>query len=486
MSRIKSQLSWEFASAILLVGIALLAYNFTTPLATGRPESPGLGSSEFLRGDSNDDGNLDIADPLHILLYLFGDGEVPACLAAADTDDNSTVQIGDAISLLNYLFRGGPPPALPFPAVDVDPTPDLFCRGPELPPLPPVGSLGGPDRELTAEEALSWRRGLLLFDSIATVEGGLGPLFNGDSCRGCHHDPVVGGAGGLDVDVVRFGYVDGQGLVSELPTGPVASRLSVGDTPRDELHVDANLVETRQTPTLFGLGLVDRIRDEVLLGYVDPNDVNGDGITGRARMVDGRPGRFGHKADVPTLIDFTADALFNELGLTVNPAHSIFAGAVDGDAAPDPELSDQDFADLAFFISHLAPPSPVLPINPTAVQRIEEGESFFLSIGCGGCHVPTLVSADGVVNAYSDFLLHDVGDPARYHVKDHGVESGEFRTPPLWGLRDTAPYLHDGSAETIRDAILNGHYGEASAARQGFESLTFDSRSKVEEFLLSR
>ena len=86
--------------------------------------------------------------------------------------------------------------------------------------------------------------------------------------------------------------------------------------------------------------------------------------------------------------------------------------------------------------------------------------------------------------AYSDFLLHDVAHPDRLNVPEDNVEPGEFRTAPLWGLRQTAPYLHDGSAESTRDAILL-HFGEAEASKTAFEALSFDEQSKLLEFLLS-
>ncbi len=117
--------------------------------------------------------------------------------------------------------------------------------------------------------------------------------------------------------------------------------------------------------------------------------------------------------------------------------------------------------------------------------RVEDGETIFAALGCVSCHVPELVGDEGAVRAYSDFLLHQIADPARYQVDESGVDPREFRTAPLWGLRDTEPYLHDGSAETVRDAVLRGHHGEAMNPRQAFEARTPDDQHKVEEFLKS-
>jgi len=480
--------SWKttihLSNLLLLLGIAVLLYHLPFGPARGR-EQFDEGGPEFIRGDGNNDDRVDISDAIYCLNYVFARGDKPSCLAAADTDDNGEIELTDAIALLGYLFQGSSQPPPPFPVAGPDPTPDLGCREPSLPPLPEVGSLGGPDRVLTEAEALSWRRGRELFDRPTMLSEGLGPIFNGDSCRGCHLDPVLGGAGGLDLNVVRFAYVDGMGTVSQLEGGPAASRLSILSVPRDEMHIDANVVETRQPPTCLGLGLVDRIPDAVLLQNADPDDDDQDGISGRARMVNGRVGRFGHKSGVPTLHDFAADASFNELGLTVDPVHSLFAGGSDTDAVADPELSDQEFLDLAFFLAHLAPPPRVLPPDPVSLDRINQGEVLFGNIGCDSCHLPVLDGADGPVRVYSDFLLHAVANPGRHNVNEPGVDPEEFRTAPFLGLRDTAPYLHDGSAETLDQAILLGHYGEAETARNAYAALSLLEKSQIQAFLLS-
>jgi len=474
------------ANTLLVAGILALAFQTASPDARSREEVDAEPSREFIRGDANDDSAVDLSDAVSALGTLFLGNDEPACLAAADSNDDGGFDIGDPIYLLNFLFRGGGAPPAPFPTPGEDPTPDLPCRDPVLAPLPPVGSYGGPDRELSEVESLQWRRGFEVFDRAFRVLDGLGPLFNGDSCRGCHLDPVVGGSGGLDVDVVRFAYADGQGVVSQLETGPAASRHELPGFTHDEVHPDANIIETRQTPTLLGLGLIDRLPESVILANADPNDDNADGVSGSARFAsDGRLGRFGHKAGVPSLTDFTADAMLNELGITIDPVHSPFAGAADADAVADPELSGGDFDDLAFFVSHLAPPPRAFPGDPVFAERTRKGAATFERIGCAKCHLPVLDGPDGPIAAYSDFLLHDVGDPARRQVNEDGVGPREFRTAPLWGLRDTGPYLHDGSARLVSDAILFGHFGEGATAKAAFQALSFDDRSQLTEFLLS-
>lgn len=476
---------FKITNTFLLLGILLLAYHLGSPDARGRAEFGDNPVNEFIRGDSNDDGLLNVSDAVFTLSFLFIGDELPECVAAADTNDDGTVNITDVIRALSYLFMGGagaPPP--PFPEPGEDPTQDLGCREPPLPGLPETGSLGGPDRDLDELEALSWRRGKIVFDRFFSAGEGLGPLFNGDSCRGCHQAHVVGGAGGLDVDVVRFARQEENGEIVQVDSGPAASRLSVHGIPRDEVNAAANIIETRQTPSLLGLGLIDRLPQDVILANADPEDSDGDGISGRANMIDGRVGRFSHKAAAPSLADFSADAMINEMGITVNSELTDFAVAADVDSVTDPELSDQDFVDLVFFTGHLAPPPRSFPEDASLRERISKGEENFNDIGCAGCHVSALVGEEGAVAAYSDFLLHDVAHPGRLNVPEDNVEPGEFRTAPLWGLRQTAPYLHDGSAESIRDAILL-HFGEAEASKTAFEALSFDEQSKLLEFLLS-
>ncbi|MBI4586381.1 MAG: hypothetical protein HY717_20420 [Planctomycetes bacterium] len=470
---------------LILLGIVGLLYRLLPPgSARGREPALDNPSHRFVRGDADDNGVVDLTDGIFTLSYLFLGERKPPCMAAADATDNGEVDIADPILTLTFLFLGGVEIPPPHPLAGPDPTPDLGCREPPFPPLPPAGSAGGPDRELTPEEAASWRRGRAFFNRPATLAQGLGPLFNGDSCRGCHLDPVIGGAGGLDVNVLRFARVDENGEVSQVPGGPAVSRQCIQSFSREEMPEEANVIEPRQTPTVFGLGLIDRVPEAALLANADPADLDGDGISGRARTVNGKVGRFGHKCGVPGLADFAADALMNELGLTVDPVHSPFAGVSDADGAADPEVSGQDFADLVFYMSHLAPPQRRLPDDPAGLDRVQGGEQAFLTAGCARCHVPELAGEAGPVRAYSNFLLHQVADPARRYVNEPGVEPGEFRTAPLWGLRDTPPYLHDGSAETVREAILK-HRGEAEAARQAFQALSSGQQQQVEEFLLS-
>jgi len=151
---------------------------------------------------------------------------------------------------------------------------------------------------------------------------------------------------------------------------------------------------------------------------------------------------------------------------------------VDDDDVADPEATAADADNLTFYMSLLAAPEGKVPENAALAAQ---GEALFADLNCSGCHLPDL----GGVPAYSDLLLHDVADSASPLVEqDDGVLPTEFRTPPLWGVVDTAPYLHDGSAPSLHDAVL-GHYGEALASRRAYEALSDADRAALQVFLES-
>lgn len=354
-------------------------------------------------------------------------------------------------------------------------------------PVPPVGAPGGPDRDLTPDELAQWTRGRRVFDRDWRPGAGLGrPDMNGDSCRACHQDPVIGGSGGLDLNVSRFGFDNGgSGPFQDLPGGQIASRLrNPRVLGREEADMGADVFETRNSPSLLGLGLVDRIPAANILANEDPNDTNGDLIRGVARFVDvaGTPtlARFGWKAQIPTLEDFLRDAMGEEIGITTANNGNPFGIVSDADSVADPEISVPEFEDTLFFLSHLAPPTRTTP--PTAEAIL--GEQLFASVGCADCHIPALASPDGPVPLYSNLLLHNVHPASFRGMSEVGAGVGLYRTPPLWGISRTAPYFHDGASETLEAAILR-HDGEAVEVRASFLSLSASQQSAVIRFLES-
>lgn len=360
-------------------------------------------------------------------------------------------------------------------------------------PIPPVGKYGGPFRELSAEEQDRFIRGREVFDRDFGFTSGAGGLtgpddvgrFNGDSCRACHFDPVIGGAGPRGVNVMRHGIVDESGTFSPPPTTPntiLHKEIRFGHaiiTATD----DINVFEHRQPPHIFGLGLVESITRETIESNADADDADGDGISGRAHILpDGRVGRLGWKAQVPDVAEFVRDAMAAEIGLTLpEQAGLTFGISSDDDGVPDPELSLQETEDIAFFIRMLAPP----PRSPDAEgAEVEAGRFVFVSVGCNNCHIPSLMGELGEVPLYSDLLLHDILVPGTAGIEDGIATQTEFRTAPLWGLGRTAPYFHSGQADTI-DQAIRMHAAEAEAIRDAYMALDEDDRAALLTFLNS-
>jgi CxxC motif-containing protein (DUF1111 family) len=246
----------------------------------------------------------------------------------------------------------------------------------------------------------------------------------------------------------------------------------------------------RTSQALFGRGLLDAVADSVLVSYADPDDRNHDGISGRLnRFVDGRIGRFGRKAFVPTLGEFNAGAFVIEMGIT-NPAvpteESIGGGSIPAgvDPTPDPEVNQEALDLTTDFVRFLAPPSP-RPLTGGA----RKGRDLFARIGCAKCHFPTLRTGEHAVRAldrrrflaYTDLLVHDMG-PDMADICLGVAAPSEFRTEPLVGLRLVQQFLHDGRAATLEEAI-ELHGGEGSGARDRFKALTANEREAVIAFL---
>ncbi|MCB9705656.1 MAG: hypothetical protein H6711_27570 [Myxococcales bacterium] len=383
-----------------------------------------------------------------------GEGSRDAFLALDDARQAALITFLEALGGLDQRSEGLVPPGSPIPAAGE--------------PGAPFGLAGADDEAL-------WLAGRALFDRDTPLAAGLGPLFNGDSCRACHFDPVIGGAGPLGVNVMRHGTRDGDTFVAPA-YGTILAKLSVPGLPRREADVGHNVFEPRQTPTTLGLGLIDGISEDTILGLADPDDLDGDGIRGIVAMTgDGRVGRFGWKASVPSVAEFARDALSNEVGLTVPevPGHT-FGFLSDDDAIADPEINLESLEALVFYLEHLDAPAPV--------AEVAGGLELFAEVGCDVCHVPELPGAEGPVALFSDLLLHDVAADGYFGVADGIATPRLFRTAPLWGISSTAPYMHDGAAATIEAAIA-AHDGEAATSRDAFDALPAADRQLLLDFL---
>jgi CxxC motif-containing protein (DUF1111 family) len=261
-------------------------------------------------------------------------------------------------------------------------------------------------------------------------------------------------------------------------------------------------ITERSTPALFGAGLIDEIPDEVLRATAKAQADRRDEIKGQVAIaIGGRPGKFGWRGQTATLKEFVMGACANELGLEV-PGHSQGIDPLDADHhAPGLDLTQEQCDDLTAFVASL--PRPMQRTPKTVKERLEwqAGEHVFETIGCSSCHVRTLGTVEGL---YSDLLLHDLGpkltDPApanppsstataAYYggpsdvfVQTPPITRRQWRTPPLWGVADSGPYLHDGRAATLAQAI-EAHDGEAAQSARRFKSLWDSDREKLMAFL---
>jgi CxxC motif-containing protein (DUF1111 family) len=266
---------------------------------------------------------------------------------------------------------------------------------------------------------------------------------------------------------------------------------------------------SQRNPTpLFGVGLIDSIPEEAIEAAARRKHPNSPQVNGRVgRLADGRIGRFGWKAQIATLREFVLQAAAVEMGLEV-PGH-----AQAGDPrippikAPGLDLDRAECDALTAYVRSLPPPKVERPANARETKALKAGKSLFKSIGCADCHVEKLGSAEGI---YSDLLLHamapDLADTPSYgaflagadaqagnanaNANAHqarragAVTEEEWRTPPLWGLRDSAPYLHDGRAATLDDAVRL-HGGEATSAARRYGQLPPRDQAELQAFLLS-
>lgn len=365
------------------------------------------------------------------------------------------------------------------------------CDEPPPPYSVRVDAFGDPRPGLTDEELGRFEAGRALFDRVFSPEEGVGPLFNENQCSACHTDPAPGGTGEqlvrkasvftVEAECDPLARLGGENLRKQV----TRHGLDAGLVP-DSLPEQASHVGLFDVPFLFGLGGAELVTDETLSALSDPGDADGNGVSGVVgRTPDGRVGRFGRKADVATLREFTASALLNEMGLTssaIPTERGVNGGSLppESDPSPDPEVSDEVVDRMTDYVRFLGVPPRGTSVDPAVVSR---GEEVFREIGCQACHIPSLPSGggSGSVVLYSDLLLHDLG-PGLAGSCTPAAPPAEYRTAPLTGLSAKRTFLHDGRARSI-EAALGFHGGEASGARGSFEVLEAVSRQAVLEFL---
>jgi CxxC motif-containing protein (DUF1111 family) len=273
------------------------------------------------------------------------------------------------------------------------------------------------------------------------------------------------------------------------------------------------MLSPRVAPQMIGLGLIELVPEEQILQYADPDDRNGDGISGKAQRVwsieENRVmlGRFGHKAGAPSLSQQAAMAFNGDIGISspliprdagdCTPKQPLCLNAPHGSdpATGEPEIGERLFSLVSFYSRNLAVPARRSPGDPAVLK----GKSLFYSAGCTSCHRPKLMTgssedqphlAHQLIWPYTDVLLHDMGEGLADGAPEGLADGREWRTAPLWGIGLTqivngeANFLHDGRARTLTEAVL-WHGGEAQRARDAFAALTPDDRAALIAFLNS-
>ncbi|MGE8940369.1 di-heme oxidoredictase family protein [Leptospira interrogans] len=287
---------------------------------------------------------------------------------------------------------------------------------------------------------------------------------------------------------------------------------SIADLGYGPMH-PKTMISPRMTPQMIGLGLLEAIPEADILARDDPDDRDGDGISGRANRVwsaeNKRPmlGRFGWKAGQPTVLQQSAEAFTGDIGIgnwmapypygDCTPAQEFCRQAPHGGTAkaPNEEINRPLLNLVAFYARNLAVPARRDPTAPDVVA----GKKIFNTVGCASCHVPSHVTGNDSPDPhlrnqriwpYTDLLLHDMGEGLADGMPEGVANGHEWRTAPLWGIGLTEAvnghtfFLHDGRARNITEAIL-WHGGEAQAARDAFAALSSDDRRRLVEFVNS-
>ncbi|MXV81973.1 c-type cytochrome [Candidatus Poribacteria bacterium] len=380
----------------------------------------------------------------------------------------------------------------------------------------------------------------------AEVNPGLGPIYNNISCINCHSRDGRGRPPKVDEKFVSMLFrlslpkpadaMDGQPPIPVPGFGTqLNNRAIFGTAPEGKIKIDyteqtlttadgtrvylrypnytftetyqplpENVeVSPRVAPSVFGLGLLEAIPEEAILAYADENDVDGDGISGRPNYVWDvvaqryTLGRFGWKANQPTLLQQVAAAYHDDMGLTTSLFMTENSAGQSQLTAHDatPEISDEILEVVTFYVQTLAVPARRNVDDP----QVKQGEVLFAKAQCASCHVPTLRTgvlagvpsvSNQTIQPFTDMLLHDMGPDLADNRSDFRANGREWRTPPLWGIglvrrvNGHTNFLHDGRARDLMEAIL-WHGGEAEASRQAVEQMSKEERDALIAFLES-
>ena len=380
-----------------------------------------------------------------------------------------------------------------------------------------------------------------------TARDGLGPLFHARSCSGCHAldgraappakgelmtgllfrlslpgkgkhggaipDPIYGGQLGvravpgaepegdvlIEYEELPGEFADGTGYSLRKPRYTFKPSGSYG-SPSPDLQLGPRIA-----PPVFGLGLLEAIPEAAILALADESDEDMDGISGRPNYVWNPEtkrrelGRFGWKANQPSLRQQTAGAFLGDMGITSSihlageytEAQKPKLGSLPGGG--EPEIDDKLLARVVAYQRTLAPPAR----RDWQDEQVLRGKEMFHRAKCSACHVPKLETGDfeaipalanQTIRPFTDLLLHDMGEGLADGRPDFEASGSEWRTPPLWGIGLTKTvnghtfFLHDGRARNLQEAIL-WHGGEAEESKEVFRTASKEEREALLAFL---
>lgn len=351
-----------------------------------------------------------------------------------------------------------------------------------------------------------------IFDEAEEIDEGLGPVYNAQSCRECHQNPVSGATS--QVTELRVGRFDGFTFFDR-PGGSLISDRAINPAIQERVAGEDNVQTFRTSLNVLGDGFVEAIANSTLQSIQanQPSSLRGTIINVPVLEAPGqtRIGRFGWKNQHASLVSFAADAYLNEMGITSprqpNENTSNGASVAAFDEVPDPEdaagpgaPNGVDVEAFARFMRSTKVPPRDTALAATADARA--GELLFTQIGCHHCHTPTITTApagtlinggaftvppalgDKIIYPFSDFMLHDVGTGDG--IVQNGGQStrNKLRTPPLWGLRTRSRLMHDGATFTRNNAILR-HRNEAAGVIANYNSLSTTQKNQLITFLNS-
>lgn len=412
----------------------------------------------------------------------------------------------------------------------------------------PMGTLssGGEDSFVVGNSFFN--KNWVIAPSSTTGRDGLGPFFNSTSCSGCHSidgrgrppltlnevsgllmrlsipgtnihgGPLADPSYGEQLSDHSIPGVDIEGSI-QLTYTPIHATYSDG-LAYELLNPTYNLINLnygslsasamfspRVAQQMPGLGLLEAVSESTVLSFADENDINGDGISGRPNYVWDETkqanalGRFGWKANQPTLRQQTAAAFLGDIGINsalftgqnLTADQQILYGSLPNGGTP--EVSDNILDQVIFYSSTLAVPGR-RNMNDAEVLK---GKQLFITLKCNSCHIPSMETgahpsipelSHQKIFPYTDLLLHDMGSALADGRPDFLATGSEWRTPPLWGIgliqtvNGHTNLLHDGRARNVEEAIL-WHGGEATNSKTNFTNLNATQRAALIKFVNS-